>query len=182
VVNPVSAIPYRAFLGESPVLVVDEEEICPLLRLRPLGAGHGDIDVQIPVVVDVHHRGARGPTAGADARSLGDILELEVPFIPVQATRDHVAGKEDVRQSVVIDITHGYPSAIVHIGVRLKIQRIVSRDSVRERDAGLLRAQELEYRAIILPLAARHQQEWDQDGEDARLMHGPPCSVQRAGG
>src|SRR6266436_9130329 len=60
----------RCLFGESPVLVVDEEEICPLLRLRPLVAGQRDIDVQVPVVVDVHHRSASGPSAGADARSL----------------------------------------------------------------------------------------------------------------
>jgi hypothetical protein len=35
---------------------------------------------------------------------------------------------------------------------------------------------------IIFPFAARHQQEWDQDGDDVRLMHEAPRSMDRTGG
>src|SRR6266852_2839687 len=164
----------RRLFGESPVLVVYEEEICPLLRLRPLGAGHGDIDVQVPVVVDVHHRSASGPSAGADARSLGDVLELEVPFVPVQATRDHVSGKEDVRQSIIIDVTDRHTGAVVHVDIGLNIERVVGGDGVRERYAGLLRGQELEDRVIMLgPGAGWQAQKGDQQREWTRMMHEP---------
>ena len=140
--------------GEGPIAVVDEQQIRALLRLRPFGSRNGHIDIQIPVVVDVHHRRAGGPSVRVDARPLGDIIEPHLPFVQVEAARDHVAGKEDVRQSVVVDITDRYAGAVVHVDVSLNIERVVGCDGVHEGDAGLLRAQELEYRTTTLSRAA----------------------------
>ena len=85
---------------------------------------------------------------------LGDVLEPHVAFVQVQAARDHVAGKENVRQPVVIDITNTYPRAVIDIDVGLNIQRVIGGDGVREGDAGLFGAQKLEYRTFTLSRAA----------------------------
>ena len=102
----------RGFLGESAILVVDEEEIRPVLRLRPYWTGNGDVDVQVAVVVDVHHRHAGCPSIRRDTRLFRDVLEPHVPLVQIQAARDHVAGKENVRQSVVIDVAYPTPAPL----------------------------------------------------------------------
>ena len=92
-----------------------------------------------------------------------------MPFVQVQAARDHVAGEEDVRQSVIIDVADGDAGAVVDVDVGLDIQRVIGGDGVRERDAGLVGAQELEQRAI--PLASRCRQKRDKNHQEIRLTH-----------
>ena len=144
-------------LGERPVAVVDEQQICPICRFRPLGPGDGYVDVEKPVVVDVDHRDARRPPIRLDARSLGDVLEAKVTLVPIEATRDHVAGEENVRQSVVIDVADGDARAVIHIDVGLQIQRISRRDRVREGDARLVGGQKSEQWPLPLARTAGEQ-------------------------
>ena len=160
----------RSRFREGAITVVDEQQIRPIRRLGPLGAGHGNVNIQIPVAVDVHHGHAGDPSLGGDACGLGDVLKSHVPLVQVQSTRDHVAGKEDVRQSVVIDVTHSDPGAVVHIDVSQHIECVTGGDGVGEGDAGLCRAQEFEQRAIRLPGAAGEQQR-DQECEPTGMMH-----------
>jgi hypothetical protein len=84
------------------------------------------------------------PVAHRFVLTLGDVLEPHLPFVQVQATRDRVAGEEDVRQPVVVDVADRYSGAVVDVDVGLDVDRVARRDGVRERDAGLVWAQELE--------------------------------------
>ena len=90
------AVPCRG-LREGVIPVIDEQQVGPIGPFGPLRSGDGDVDVQIPVVIDVHHRGAGGPPVRLDACSFGDVFEPHVAFVQVQAARDHVAGEEQVR-------------------------------------------------------------------------------------
>ena len=134
----------RGGFGEGVIPVVDEKQIGAVLRLRPWGSGHRHVDIEIPVVVDVHHRDAGGPSGRRDPRRLRDVLEPHVALVQVQAARDHVAGKENVRQAIVIDVAHGDAGAVVDVDVGADVEGIAGRDGVGERDAGLGGAQELE--------------------------------------
>ena len=82
---------------EGVIPVVDEQQIGPLFGLGPFGSGNGDVNIQVPVVVDVHHGGAGGPAVCGDARGLRDVFEPHVALVHVQAARDHVAREENVR-------------------------------------------------------------------------------------
>src|SRR6266545_1213073 len=90
----------RRGLGEAAVAVVDEQQIAALLGRRPGWAGHREIDVDVPVVVDVDDAHTTYPAMRRDSCRLRDVLEPHVPFVQVQTARDHVAGKENVRQAV----------------------------------------------------------------------------------
>ena len=135
-------------LGERAVAVIDEQQVGPVLSFGALGPGDGDVDVQIPVVIDVHHGGAGGPPVRGDPRRLRDVFEPHAARVPVQPARDHVAAEENVRQSVVIDVSDRYARAVVYVGLGLHVHGIVGGDGVRERDPGSCRGQELEQWAI----------------------------------
>ena len=98
----------------------------------------------MPVVINVHHGRAGGPSVRPHARRLRDVFEPHVAFVQVQAARDHVAGKENVRQAVVIDITDRHARTVVYVDVGLNIHRVIGGDGVCERDAGLRRGEEVE--------------------------------------
>src|SRR5207247_1925248 len=89
------AVPWRRVRdsGIHVVAVQQVGQILPFGRFRP---GDRDVDVQVPVVVDVHHGGAGGPSVRLDARAFRDVFEPHVPFVQIQAARDHVAGEEQV--------------------------------------------------------------------------------------
>ena len=158
-------------LGEGAVLVVDEEEVGAVFRLRPLWTGDGDIDVEVAVVVDVHHGGASCPALGRNAGFLGDVLEVHSAFVQVQAARHHVAGEEDVGQSIIVDVAHSDSSTIVDVDVGLDVQRIAGGDGVGELDAGFIRAQKLEQRSFPFFRGATRQQKKNYEGEIPRRVH-----------
>src|SRR5207247_2492088 len=118
---------------------------------------------QIAVVVDIHHRHTTGPSVGADSCLLGDVLEPHVSFVQVQAARDHVAGKEDVGEPIVVDITYSYPGAVIDIDVGLNIQGVISGDGVRESDAGLVGTQKFEQRLLAFSAAACQPEKRDRE-------------------
>src|SRR5262249_11017236 len=120
----VSDTVFRGGFREGSIAVVDEQLVRALFRLGALAAGHGDVDVEVPVAVYVGHRSSGRPRARLDAGSLGDVVEPHVPFVQVQAARDHVAGEKDVRQAVVIDVPHGDAGAIVDVDVVLDVYRV----------------------------------------------------------
>src|SRR6266849_1809798 len=108
-----------------------------LLRLRPGRSRHRDINVEVAVVVDVDHGDTGRPTVGLDARGLRDVLEPHVALVPVEAARDLIAGEENVGESVVVDVADRDAGAIVDVRHGQRIERVVRRDGVGERDAGL---------------------------------------------
>src|SRR5439155_21001568 len=156
--------------------VIDEEQVGAIDPFGPgSGTGDGDVDIQEPIVIDVHHRCARTPPVGLDPGALGDVLELQVACVPIQAARDHVAAEEDVRQAVVIDVAHGDAGAVVDVDVVLDVEGIVGRDGVRERDAGLPRGEQPEDGRGRFAAAARHgdqQQHTDRVNGSAKHGHG----------
>ena len=140
-----NAILRRRF-GESPVPVVDEEQVTTCGWNEPRRSGNTHIDVEQPVVVDVHEADARCPSVRRHACGRGDVLELHVAQVPVQPARHHVARKEDVGLTVVIDVPYRHTSAVVDVRIGQRVQRIAGGDGVGERDPRLRRGQPPEQR------------------------------------
>ncbi len=171
----------RGSFRECAIPVVDEQEIRPVSRFGPHGPGHRDIDVQIPIVVDVHHGGAGRPPLRCDAGAASDVIEAHRTSVQVEPARDHIAGEEDIRQAIVVDVAHGDPGAVVNVGVGLHVQRVSGGDGVREGDAGLARGQQLEERALPLTSAPSQQGHGNQNDNPLRALR--PCeSGHRAAG
>ena len=144
----------RGGFGEGAIAVVDEQQIPALLRPRPGRSGHGDIDVEVTVVVDVDHGDAGRPAMGLDARGLRDVLEPHVALIQVEAARDLIAGEEDVGEAVVVDVADRDAGAIVDVRHGQRVERITRLDGVGERDAGLRWTQSPEDRRLSTRLPA----------------------------
>src|SRR5881394_616894 len=95
---------------------------------------------------------------GLGERAISIIDEQQIRA--VYAFRPVRAGNRDVyvEKAIVIDVAHRDPGAVVDIDVSLDVQRITRLDDVRERDAGLFGAQELEYSMLpASPDAADHR-------------------------
>lgn len=155
--------------GERAVAVVDEEKVCTLGGSRPFGAGYRDVDIEKSVVIDVHHRCAGGPGFRRDASFRGDVLEAHVAFVEVQAAGHHVAREKEIDESIVIDVADSYACAVVDVNVSLNVQRIVGRDGVGERDAGLVRTEEPEQRLTALPVGTACHSNDSQNGQAPRF-------------
>ena len=133
----------RRGLGEGAVAIVDEQQVLALRGRRPRRPRHRDVDIEIPVVVDIDHTDAACPPACRDPRRLGDVCEPHVALVQVEATRNHVAREEDVRQAVVIDVADRNTPAVVNVRIRQHVDGIGDRDGVGEGDVGVPRAQTL---------------------------------------
>ena len=163
----------RRLFGERAVLVVDEKQIGAILRLRPLGPGNGHVDVDIAVVVDVHHRRARRPALRSDACFLSDVLEAHTALVQVQPAGHHVATEENVREAIVVYVADGDTGAVVDIDVGLDVQRITGGDRVGEPDAGFVGAEKLEQRVAATLLAAGQDKDQERGSDGARSGKSP---------
>ena len=127
---------------ERPVAVVDVEHVVAVHREE---VDAGDVDVHPAVPVDVRHRDSGLPAVGiGDAGPRGDIFEPIVPLVQIEAVGPHVRREIQVRQTVVVDVAHGYAAAVVEVHVVEDVERGVVGQPVRERDTGPLGRQELE--------------------------------------
>src|SRR5258708_3652127 len=116
-------------LRERAVAVVDEEKIGPVVALAAAARrGHRHVDVEVAVVVDVHHRRARTPPVGEDPGSFEHVFELHVAFVPVQPAGHHVAAEEQVGEAVIVDVPDGHAGAVIDVHVLLHVEGVVRRD------------------------------------------------------
>src|SRR5258708_1017816 len=81
-------------------------------------------------------------------RLLGTILKLQIAFVDIQPGTYLVACKEDVLQSVVIEIPHTHSPAHIRVLVDEHIYRIVLRNGILKIDAGLRRRQKGEMQSL----------------------------------
>src|SRR5688572_13520908 len=77
------------------------------------------IYVQEAVAVDVGHRYASAPIcASRHAGRLRNVLKCKIALVQVQPVSTlTVPGKINIRQTVIIDISYGYTSAIIIIEI-----------------------------------------------------------------
>ena len=102
-------------VGESAVAVVDVEHV---VAVHGEVVDGGNVDVDLPVSVDVGHGDAGFPPVGiSDARLPGDVLELIIPFIPIKPVRTDVRREIQIREPITVDIADCDATAIVVVEV-----------------------------------------------------------------
>ena len=106
-----------------------------------------------------------------DTCSLRDVLEPHVACVEVEATRDHVAGQEDVRQAVVVDVGDRDAGAIVDVGIRQHVHGIADGDGIGERDSGLARREQLEERGTALFTGTATSQQQNRQRAEESCSH-----------
>jgi len=110
-----AALPRRieaevAMLGEVAFAVVEKN------RIRT--GGREQDEIERAVAVDVGECGAgRVPVTRADARGLGDVLELPIAAIAVERAASLGLGEEDVGQSVAVHIAESNPRSLAKIAI-----------------------------------------------------------------
>ena len=103
---------------------VDIEQVCP--EVRVITERRGYIEIGKSVSVDVDDGGARAPVTGtAYSSAVGDVFEAEMAPVEIELAGDHIAGEEDVGESVIIEVADANSTAIVDVGVIENIQTIV---------------------------------------------------------
>ena len=102
-------------------------------------AGISEVKVEPAIGVDVDEVDAGIPAIGAAGHAgfFSDVFELQVAFIQIEFVWRHIAGKVQVGQAVVVDVSHGYSSAIVEIFIRQHIEFLCFRQLVGKGDTGL---------------------------------------------
>ena len=63
-------------------------------------------------------------TGAAYSGAVGDVFEPEIAPVEIELAGDHIAGEEDVGESVIIEVADAHSAAIVYIGIVEDIQAI----------------------------------------------------------
>ena len=131
-------------IGEGPIAVIDVEHVVPVHREV---VDTRDVDVDLPISVDVRHRDARLPAIRiSDARFVGDVLELIVPLIAIELVGAEVRREIEIGQAIPVDVAHRDSAAVVVVEVVEDIEVRLLRQRIGEGDAGRSRAKKLEQR------------------------------------
>src|SRR5882757_5935922 len=97
--------------------------------------GITDIDIHKPVVVYIDYGHAPGPSArSVHARLIRYVLEMKPTLIKIQPAGHPVAGKVNIGQSIIIEISDADPSSIINIHDIEWVNRIVFYNAVIEKD------------------------------------------------
>jgi len=63
---------------------------------------------------------------------------VQLTFIKIEAVGHHVAGKINVRETVIIEIGNGNTAAVVDVFEIKDVQAIVIRNNIIEMDTGMV--------------------------------------------
>jgi hypothetical protein len=100
--------------------------------------GIADVDIEPAVIVDIDENRAGTPHAILlEPRFGGDVFELEITFIEIEFIGAHVGRKEDVGETIVIDIADGDPAAVIEVPEKEAIVEALIDDLVIEVNAGV---------------------------------------------
>ena len=95
-------------------------------------------------------------------RFIGDIFKFEISFIEEEFVVAHIAGEEDIGQTVVINIADGYAAAIVEIAKQKAVVQSAVFHVVLEVNAGAVH--QGEQRLFLRPVTAGKE---GRQGEEA---------------
>lgn len=124
------------FFSECVVFVVDEKQV--VTGEGVFIGNYGNIDVEIPVAVNIGHGYTRAPVGiSGHAGFFGNVFELKISFVEVKlVTGLVVGGKIEIRQSVVVDVASGYAASVVIIEVIQDVEEFVFLQCVFKIDVG----------------------------------------------
>src|SRR5262249_4025833 len=106
-----------------------------------------DIDIQEPVVIDIHHRDAGRPSAVRRyPRGVRDIAKMQAARIQKDAIPLLVGSKEQVDKAVIIEVARPDPAAIVKIHVVENVEGGTGMKGIAEVKSGPVMFKRLEWR------------------------------------
>ena len=99
-----------------------------------------NINIQESITIHVCHYHARIPFIGLfDTRFFRNIFKLKIAFIQIQFIGSHVGSKENIGQTIVVNITNGNASAIIKITVIENVKFFSIYNFVIERNTRVFR-------------------------------------------
>lgn len=114
--------------------LVDVELVAPIRGTELSSVA--DVDVEETVPVEIHHGDAGRPALViADARLVGDILELQVVLVQVQSIRAHIGGEVQVRPPVIVHVSHAHTASVVEVLICKQVSAGLVLDLVDERNS-----------------------------------------------
>jgi hypothetical protein len=117
--------------------VVIDVKLVPAVAVTHV-TGIADVDIEPAVIVDIDENRAGTPHAILlEPRFGGDVFELEITFIEIEFIGAHVGRKEDVGETIVIDIADGDPAAVIEVPEKEAIVEALIDDLVIEVNAGV---------------------------------------------
>ena len=104
----------------------------------------GQVNVEPAVLVDINKCNTAVPLSIVKSHEISsNILKLKIPFVQIYPGRYLVAGKDDILESVIIEVSDPNACAVINIFKVHNVQRILIVDHVGKGDAGLVRVQQL---------------------------------------
>ena len=124
---------YRDFGGvKFPMHIVMKEGGYPTLDIAV-----ADVTPNSPAALAVRAVDSRPSAQSFHAGFFGNVFEVEVPPVQIQPAGDHIAGEKDIGQAVVVEVADADPAAVVDIDDIHRVEGVILRDLVVERDTGL---------------------------------------------
>src|SRR5205823_11101806 len=102
-------------------------------------AGLAYVDVESPVAVHVGERDARGPRPllVSQARLVGHVAEVKLPFVQVQARAALVRREHDLRQPVAGQVADRDAATVVEVAISEDVQVVGLGEAILESHTGV---------------------------------------------
>ena len=100
-----------------------------------IGVGHispADVDVSPAITIKICDQRTRSDSGTSETRSRAHILEPQTALIEIQSLGLIRTGEHEVRQTIIIHVTHGHSSAIVSVEVAEDVEAICLDNLIRE--------------------------------------------------
>ncbi len=86
-------------------------------------AGTTNINIEPAIVIDIYHYNSGTPILLVNkSRLLRNIFKLPITFVFIKLVGAHIGRKKNICESIIIDITNGYASAVIKIAVGKNIE------------------------------------------------------------
>jgi len=116
-------------------MVVDKQKVLSVAA-RYI-AGYANVNIRIPVVVNIHYTDTRAPTGRFEARAFCDIPEMMPSQVQIEPAAALRCPEKKIGQAIVVKIAHANAAAHIGIFVKDQVNRVVFCDGIVKMDAGI---------------------------------------------
>ena len=146
---------FRGSVGEGAVAVIYVQHI-PTAQCEM--GDRRDVDVEVPVAIDVGHRDAGRPALHlSHTGPLRDVLEPEIALVAIEPVGTEIRREVQVRQAVAINVAGGHAPTVVVVQIIDDVDLGRFRQLIDERHPGHFRGEKLEQRCGAVAAGQRQQ-------------------------